>query len=73
MPIAVGGDGNMTAYFEVLSYPGTITVTAITDPDHFPDAGGLADARHAELDQIMASGQWLEWGRTTRQLPGCSP
>ena len=49
--MAEGGD--ITAYFEVLSYAGTVTVTAITDPDHFPDPGYLADALRAELDQII--------------------
>jgi hypothetical protein len=41
-------------YFEVLSYAGTLTVTAITDPDHFPDLDTLTDALRAELDVIVA-------------------
>ena len=45
-------NGNMTAYFDMLSYAGTVTVTAITDPDHFPDPDTLAGALGAELDQI---------------------
>ncbi len=40
-------------YFEVLSYAGTLTLTAIIDPDHFPDPATLTDALHAELDQII--------------------
>jgi diacylglycerol O-acyltransferase / wax synthase len=53
IPVAVGESGNMTACFEVLSYAGTVAVTAITDPDHFPDSGALADALGSELDQII--------------------
>jgi WS/DGAT C-terminal domain len=34
------------------SYAGTLTISAITDPDHFPDHPGLTDALRAELDQI---------------------
>ncbi len=37
----------------MLSYAGTLTLTAIIDPDHFPDPGTLADALRAELDQII--------------------
>ena len=53
IPVGVAEGGNVTAYFEVLSYAGTLTLTAITDPDHFPDPGTLTDALHAELDQII--------------------
>ena len=40
-------------YFEVLSYAGTLTVTVIADPDHFPDLATLTDALRAELDVIV--------------------
>ena len=53
IPVAVADGGNVTVYFNVLSYAGTITLTAITDPDHFPDPGTLADSLRAELDQII--------------------
>ena len=36
----------------MLSYAGTLTLTAIIDPDHFPDPATLTDALRAELDQI---------------------
>jgi WS/DGAT/MGAT family acyltransferase len=53
IPAGVAEGGNITVYFEVLSYAGTVTLTAITDPDHFPDPGTLTDALRSELDQII--------------------
>jgi diacylglycerol O-acyltransferase / wax synthase len=52
VPIGVGPGGNIPVYFEVLSYAGTLTITATTDPDHFPDLNTLIGALHAELDLI---------------------
>jgi WS/DGAT/MGAT family acyltransferase len=54
IPVGVSPGGNIPVYFEVLSYAGTLTVTAITDPDHFPDLDTLTDALRAELDVIVA-------------------
>ena len=53
IPAGVAEGGNITVYFEVLSYAGTLTLTAITDPDHFPDPGALTGALRDELDQII--------------------
>jgi hypothetical protein len=53
IPAGVGPGGNIPVYFEVLSYAATLTVTAIADPDHFPELGTLADALRAELDLII--------------------
>jgi hypothetical protein len=55
IPAGVAEGGNLTVYFEVLSYAGTLTVTAITDPDHFPRAHVLADAMRAEFDLMIAN------------------
>jgi len=52
-PVVVGGGGNITVYFEVLSYAGTLTITVIVDPDRLPDLDTLADALRAELDLII--------------------
>ena len=52
IPAALGEGGNITICFDVLSYAGTLTVTTIADPGHFPDLPVLTDALHAELDQI---------------------
>jgi diacylglycerol O-acyltransferase / wax synthase len=52
IPVVLAEGGNITVYFEVLSYAGTLTVTAITDPGHFPGPGPLADALLAELNRI---------------------
>ena len=54
IPVGVGPGGNIPVHFEVLSYAGTLTLTAVIDPDHFPDADGLADALRAELGTITA-------------------
>ncbi|HXZ73878.1 MAG TPA: WS/DGAT domain-containing protein, partial [Streptosporangiaceae bacterium] len=53
IPAGVAEGGNITVYFEVLSYADTVTLTAITDPDHFPDPGALTGALRSELDQII--------------------
>ncbi len=53
IPVAVGDGGNVTAYFDVLSYAGTLTLTVITDPGHFQEPGALTAALRAELDQII--------------------
>ena len=53
IPVAVADAGNVTVYFSMLSYAGTLTLTAITDPAHFPDPRTLADALRAELDQVI--------------------
>ena len=52
IPVVVAERGNTTVYFEVLSYAGTLTLSVISDPDHFPDIGTLTDAVRAELDLI---------------------
>jgi hypothetical protein len=52
VPVALGGEGNMAAYFEVFSYAGTLTITTVADPDQFPDLDVLTDALRAELDLI---------------------
>jgi hypothetical protein len=53
IPVAVAEGGNMTVYFEVLSYAGALTITAIVDPDHGPDLGELTNNLRRELDLIM--------------------
>lgn len=53
IPVGLAEGGNVTVYFEVLSYAGALTVTVISDPDRFPDLGLLTDALRAELNQII--------------------
>lgn len=55
IPMGAGTDGNMTVYFEVFTYAGTVTITAIADPDRFPDPGVLTRALHDELGRIAES------------------
>lgn len=52
IPAGAGPGGNIPVYFEVLSYAGTLTLTATTDPDHFPDLDTLTVALRAEVDLI---------------------
>lgn len=52
IPVSVGEAGNGTVYFLVLSYAGTVTISVLTDPDHFPELDALAGALRAELDLI---------------------
>jgi len=53
IPAGVGPGGNIPVYFEVLSYAGTLTMTAIADPAQFPELDALTDALHTELDLII--------------------
>lgn len=54
VPVALSESGNVTAYFEVLSYAGTVTVTVIVDPDHVPDLDELLAGLRDELDVLAA-------------------
>jgi WS/DGAT/MGAT family acyltransferase len=54
IPVGVGEAGNVTTGFEVLSYAGTLTVTAVVDPDRFPDLSTLTGALRAELAALAA-------------------
>ena len=53
IPAGVGPGGNIPVYVEVLSYAGTLTVTVVADPDHFPELDSLTDDLRAELDLII--------------------
>lgn len=55
VPVGVAEGGNQTVYFEVLSYAGALTISAIVDPDRFPDVDVLADGLRAELDLVTAT------------------
>lgn len=41
--------GNVTVVFGAASYAGTLHITIVSDPDHLPDAPGLAAALRGEL------------------------
>lgn len=53
VPMGVAEGGNMTVYFEVLSYAGTLTIAAVVDPDHFPELDLLADALGRGIEQLL--------------------
>ena len=55
IPVAVAEGGNTTVCFEVLSYAGALTITAIVDPDHGPDLDELTCSLQHQLDSITAS------------------
>jgi diacylglycerol O-acyltransferase / wax synthase len=56
VPVGVAEGGNLTVYFEVLTYHGMLTITAIIDPDHFPDLETLADGLRTELELVVHAG-----------------
>jgi diacylglycerol O-acyltransferase / wax synthase len=55
IPVGVGEGGNMTVYFEVLSYAGVLAIAVIVDPDHGPDLDDLTGRLQDELQSILAS------------------
>jgi diacylglycerol O-acyltransferase len=56
VPIAVGDSGNLTVTFACLSYAGTLTVTAVADPERVPDLPRLTAALQSALDELGPSG-----------------
>lgn len=54
VPVATGESGNVTVSFDVLSYAGTLVITAITDPDTFADLPALVDALRTEISLLGA-------------------
>jgi hypothetical protein len=47
--LASAETGNVRVSFDVLTYAGTLTITAVADPDTVPDLSDLAAALRAEL------------------------
>ena len=56
VPIAVEDLGNVTVIFVALSYAGTLTVSAIADPDQVPDLTVLMAALQTELNVLAGAG-----------------
>jgi len=56
IPVSAGQSGNITVAFQAISYAGTLTVTAVADPDHCPDMDVLSRALQSELDTLSAAG-----------------
>jgi WS/DGAT/MGAT family acyltransferase len=54
IPLVVGGAGNITVAFQALSYGGTLTVTAIADPDHCRDLVALGRALQDQLTNLAS-------------------
>ena len=46
VPLVSAETGNVRVSFDVLSYAGTVTITAVADPDTVPDLPDLAAALH---------------------------
>ncbi|MFI7542445.1 wax ester/triacylglycerol synthase domain-containing protein [Actinoplanes sp. NPDC049599] len=55
VPISIGESGNISISFLALSYAGTLTVTAVADPDRCLDLAVLSAALRAELDAVVSS------------------
>jgi diacylglycerol O-acyltransferase / wax synthase len=54
VPIAVGDAGNVTVSFDVMSYADMLSITAVVDPDRFPDLPYLTEALRAQLDDLRS-------------------
>jgi diacylglycerol O-acyltransferase len=63
VPVGVAEGGNATVYFEALSYAGTLSVTAVVDPDHFPDPDVLVQALEDELRGLCSLETVATWGQ----------
>jgi diacylglycerol O-acyltransferase / wax synthase len=55
IPVGVGEGGNMTVYFEALSYADVLTIAVVVDPDHGPDLDDLIRRLQNELTSIITS------------------
>jgi diacylglycerol O-acyltransferase / wax synthase len=55
IPVGVGEGGNVTVYFEVLSYADVLTIAVVVDPDHGPDLDDLIRRLQNELSSIITS------------------
>jgi WS/DGAT/MGAT family acyltransferase len=55
VPLAVGESGNVTVSFDVLTYAGTLIITAVADPDRVPDLSSLVAAVRTELAALTLS------------------
>ena len=55
IPVSVSENGNVTAHFSVMSYAGTLTITIIVDPDHFPDLDFLIEALREQMRYLVAA------------------
>jgi diacylglycerol O-acyltransferase / wax synthase len=55
IPVGAGEGGNMTVYFEVLSYADVLTIAVVVDPDHGPDLDDLIRRLQNELTSIITS------------------
>ena len=55
VPLASAETGNVRVSFDVLSYAGTLTITAVADPDAVPDLSDLAAKLHRELNTKAAA------------------
>ncbi|MFD8496095.1 wax ester/triacylglycerol synthase domain-containing protein [Amycolatopsis sp. NPDC059657] len=53
IPVGTGDSGNMTVFFEALSYAGTLTISVLVKADRFPDLGVLLDGLRAELGLVL--------------------
>ena len=65
VPIVMGDNGNITVYFEILSYAGTVVLAAMVDPEQFSETDLLVSALRDGLDSIITD--------VSRSGPGPSP
>jgi hypothetical protein len=56
LPVASGEAGDVTVSFDALSYAGTLTVTAVVDPDRVPDLPVLTAALRGQFAALVSPG-----------------
>ena len=60
VPLVSAEPGNVRVSFDVLSYAGTLTITAVADPDTVPDLSDLTAALRSELAALAGTAP-LRW------------
>jgi diacylglycerol O-acyltransferase / wax synthase len=76
VPLVSAETGNVRISFDVLSYAGSLTITAVADPDSVPDLTDLAAALREELATLAArpapSGEDEDPGHVPAEPPAAS-
>jgi diacylglycerol O-acyltransferase / wax synthase len=69
VPLVSAETGNVTVSFDVLSYAGTLTITAVADPDAVPDLPDLIAALRSELAALTATTEPGQHRSRTEDVP----
>jgi hypothetical protein len=69
VPLVSAETGNVAVSFDVLSYVGTLTITAVADPDGVPDLPDLVAALRSELAALTATTEPEQHRSGTKEVP----